>query len=132
MRAAHYAKALAALIEAHPKKVDELIVDTLKLMHANGHDHLQKKLLRSFSRMYEREEKKTTIEVVTAEPIKDSEIQTLLKKKVFSTLLSAKHKRVIRKIDNSLIGGTVVQTGSLRVDQSYKKALIELYQNVIK
>ncbi len=132
MRAAHYAHALEELLKAHPEKESELVERMFTVVHENGHDHLLKKILRSFTRLHERDAKKSTIEVVTATPIAEAEVQKLLKQDPFKKILSADHKHVKRTVDETIVGGTIVRTGGERIDTSYKRALIELYQHITK
>lgn len=132
MRAAHYAHALEELLKEQPTKETELVERLLTVVHENGHDHLLKKILRSFTKLHERDAKKSTIEVVTSSPITESEVQKLLKIDPFKRILSPDHKHVKRSVDDTIVGGTIVKTGGQRIDQSYKRALIELYQHITK
>lgn len=132
MRASHYAHALHQLLREQPSKESELIKQTLKTVHENGHDHLLHKILRSFTRLEERSSKRHTIEVVTSAPISETDVQKILKKDPFKKILSADHKHVKRTVDDSIIGGVIVRTGAERVDTSYKRALIQLYQHITK
>jgi ATP synthase F1 delta subunit len=132
MRAAHYAHALEELLKESPAKETELVERLFTVIKENGHEHLLKKVLRSFTRLHERDLKKSTIEVITATPLPESEVVKLLKKAPFSKILTADHRHVSRKVDDSIVGGAIVRTGSQRIDQSYKRALIELYQHITK
>ncbi len=132
MRAAHYAHALEQLLKEHPESETELIERLVVVVRDNGHHHLLSKILRSFTKLHERDEKRNTIEVITATAVGETDIQRLLKSDPFKRILSTKHKHVKRTIDDSIVGGTIVRTGSQRVDASFKRALIELYQNITK
>ena len=132
MRAAHYAYALEELLREEPTKETELVDRMLTVVHQNGHDHLLKKILRAFTKLHDRHIKRSTIEVVTATPITEADVQKLLKSEPFKKILSADHKHVKRTVDDSIVGGTIVRTGAERVDTSYKRALIELYQHITK
>ena len=70
--------------------------------------------------------------MVTATPIAEAEVQKLLKEERFSKILSKDHRHVARKVDETIVGGTIMRTGSERVDGSYKRALIDLYQDITK
>jgi F0F1-type ATP synthase delta subunit len=132
MRAAHYAHALEELLKEQPGKETELVERLLIVVHENGHDHLLKKILRSFTKLHERDAKKSTIEVVTSSPITESEVQKLLKVDPYKRILLADHKHVKRTVDDTIVGGAIIRTGGQRIDQSYKRALIELYQHITK
>ena len=132
MRASHYARALLELSKDEPKNVDTLVERLWQLMQKNGHQHLAKKVLRAFTKMSQREEKMSTIEVITAVPIAETSVQKILKKAPFYNVLSTSHKKVLRTVDESVVGGVIVKTGSRRVDQSFKRSLSELYQHITK
>lgn len=130
MRAFHYARALEDLLKEEPKNEEEILRNFFETIEKNGHEHLLKKILRSFTRINQRNLKQSTIEVVTAKPIAETEVQKILKQSPFNKILTTSHKRVARTIDESIVGGIIVRTGSERVDQSYKRALTELYQHI--
>lgn len=130
MRAYHYARALEDLIKEDPKNEEQIMRHFFETIEKNGHEYLLRKVLRSFIRLNQRAVKLSTIEVVTAEPIADTEVQKILKQSPFNKILTTSHKRVARTVDDTLIGGIIVRTGSERVDNSYKRALTELYQHI--
>lgn len=132
MRASHYAHALDELLKENPKKESELLERLLQIVHENGHNHMLKKILRSFTRLHEQSAKKNTIEVISDKPISETDVQKILKKEPFKKILTAEHKHVKRSVDDSIIGGIIVRTGGERIDTSYKRALIELYQHITK
>ena len=131
MRAIHYAKAFHEL--ALSKKVEgaTLVKQFVGTVAQNGHTHLFPKIVRSLERTLSREEKKETIEVTSAKELSPEEVRKLLKKDPFKHALSSAHKKVIQKVDETLVGGSVVRTGSLKIDASHKHSLLELYQSVI-
>lgn len=132
MRAFHYATALHSLLALHPEKEDELITQFMSTVRANGHEHLLIKIVRSFEKIEKKILTASTIEVTSVVKMSTEEVTKLLRTEPFSKLLSTKHKHVIRKEDDTLVGGVVVKAGSLSVDQSYKRALLDLYQNITK
>ena len=131
MRASHYAKALFDLTE-NGKITDAVLVErVVATATANGHAHLLPKIARSFERIVAQEEKRRTIVVTGATALSQEDVIKLLKREPYSRALSADHKKVVRKTDDTLVGGVVVRAGSLRVDGSYKRALLDLYQSLI-
>ena len=131
MRASWYAKAFFDLANSKTMGEEQLINHFTKTVTENGHAFMFPQILRSLKRIQEREEQKTTIEITSVAPISENEIGTILKHRYFKHAVSPFHKRVIRKTDETLVGGTVVRTGTLRVDTSYKRALLDLYTNVV-
>ncbi len=130
MRAAHYAKALHEILKTHKQDEEKMLKHFAETVAANGHAHLFRKIIKSYERMLAKEDKATTIEVTSATPLSTDAVAALLKKEPFKHALSASHKRVERKTDDSIVGGIVVRTGTMRIDGSYKRSLLELYQTL--
>lgn len=130
MRAGHYAQALWEL-ESEGRVDEQALRNVVQFAVKNGHTHLFPKILKLLGRIAAREERKRTIEVITAKEMSQEQVAQLLKKEPFSRAVSSEHKKVVRRIDHSLIGGAVVCAGGIRIDGSYKQALLELYQNII-
>ena len=131
MRGTHYAHALQEILKSSPKDEDTLLKNFAGTVVANGHAHLFPKIIKSFERMLAKDVKAGTIEVTSAKPLAQEEVAALLKKEPFKNALSVSHKRVERKVDDGIIGGIVVRTGTTRIDGSYKRALLDLYQSLI-
>lgn len=131
MRAAHYAKALQELTAAGKISEGMLMKQFVSTVAQNGHAHLFPKIVRSLERIERREEKKATIEVTSAMELTAEKVAALLKQEPFKQAIAPGHKKVIRKIDETLVGGTVVRTGTLKIDASHKHALLDLYQSLI-
>lgn len=131
MRAIYYAQAFYELATAEKREDSKLVEHFVATVARNGHAHLLPQIMRSLEQILRREEKKATIEVVSAKEMTPVQVGTLLKQDLFKHALSPLHKKVLRKTDETLVGGTVVRTGALRIDASYKRALLELYQSLI-
>lgn len=129
MRASSYSKALHEALLEHPHSEEKLLRQFTETVVANGHVHLFPRIVKSFARMVAKEEQATTIEVVSATELSQEEVVALLKREPFKHALSTRHRRVVRKTDDTLIGGTIVQTETVRIDASFKRALQNIYQN---
>ena len=132
MRAVHYAEALYSVITDHPKDEEKLIGNFVETLKANGHTHFLPRIIRSILRYHARDEKARTISITSAKELSEKDTQEILRKEPFKNLLSASHRRVERIVDDSVIGGVIVRAKAVRVDTSYKRALIELYQSLIR
>lgn len=130
MRASYYAKALREIETSGTIPEEKLVEHFLGVLAQNGHTHMLPNILRSYERMRSKEEAQGTIEVTSATSMAESEVQALLKKDPFRNVLTASHKKVIRKTDPTLVGGVVVRSGTTRYDASYKRMLLELYQSL--
>lgn len=131
MRASYYAKALREIEVSGKIPEDKLVDHFLRTLTQNGHAHMLPKIVRSYERIRNNEEAQSTVEVTSASPMTEQDVQALLKKDPFRNVLTASHKKVIRKTDTTLIGGAVVRSGTTRYDASYKRMLLELYQSLI-
>lgn len=129
MRASSYAKALHEALLAHPHMEEKLLKQCAETVVANGHAYLFSRIIKSFARIVAKEEQATTIEVVSATPLTQEEVVALLKQEPFKHALSTRHRRVVRKTDSTIIGGTIVRTETTRIDASFKKSLQHIYQN---
>lgn len=132
MRASTYAQALWELSE-DPKhgKDNDLVRNFLATVERKGHAHLFPKIARSLERISKRQAQRETIEVASAEALSEPEVATLLKSEPYKHAVGPKHRKVVRRVDPTLIGGAVVRTSSARIDGSHKRALLELYQSLI-
>ena len=129
MRASHYAQAFHELTLTPKMEEGALVKQFVATVAENGHAHLLPKIVRSLERIHRREEKRETIEVTSSKELSPGEVSELLKHEPFKHALSPSHKKVVRKVDETLVGGTLVRTGALRIDASYKRALLELYRH---
>jgi F0F1-type ATP synthase delta subunit len=130
MRASYYSRALHALLATAPTSSEKLLKQFTETVVANGHAHLLPKIVRSFEKLTVKDEKASTIEVVSATPLTEAAVAALLKQEPYKLALSPSHKKVVRKTDDAVIGGIVVRTGAMRIDGSHKRALLDLYQNM--
>lgn len=130
MRATHYAKALYSAITDHPNNEEKLVGNFIETLTANGHTHFLPRIIRSILRYHARDEKERTISITSSKELSEKDTQEILRKEPFKNLLAASHKRVERIIDDSVIGGVIVRTKAVRVDASYKRALLELYKSI--
>ncbi len=131
MRASHYAHALFESLKDHPQKQDEIFKNFFGTLKINGHQHLIQKILRSFERRNAKEEARTTITITSAHDLSDTEVQNLLKREPYKNLLTAKHKKVLKTVDETLITGSVVRSKGTRADGSGKRLLWDFYQSFI-
>lgn len=132
MRASYYAKAFLELSVAQTVEERRLVKQFVATVTQNGHTYLFSKIVRSLERILRREEKKKTIEVTSAGDLSVERSLKLLKTAPFKEMLSLRgDEKIIRKRDETIIGGTIVRTGSIKIDASHKRALLELYQSLI-
>lgn len=130
MRASWYAKAIYELVETGAMSKEKSVEHVVGVVRMNGHEYMLPKIVRAIERIAQKNAKHETIEVITANELPQTEVSALLRQEQFAKILSPLHKRVVRKVDPTLIGGTIVKTDSERIDMSYKRMLQEIYQNM--
>ena len=82
-----------------------------------------------FERLIAREERRLTVELTTARELTDAETKAILKQ-----IEDAVGRKVeaTQKVDPDLVGGIVLQAGSLRVDASVRGRLERLRTELVK
>ena len=82
-----------------------------------------------FERLMAREERRLTVELTTARELTDAETKAILKQ-----IEDAAGRKVeaTQKVDPDLVGGIVLQAGSLRVDASVRGRLERLRNELVR
>jgi F-type H+-transporting ATPase subunit delta len=85
-------------------------------------------MAREFDRLVAREERRLDVELTTAFELSDDEAQ-----RIVAQIEKASGRRVdaTRTVDPALIGGLVLQAGSLRVDASVRGRLERLRRELV-
>jgi F-type H+-transporting ATPase subunit delta len=86
-------------------------------------------IAKEFERLMAREERRLTVELTTARELTDVEADAILKQ-----IEDAAGRKVeaTRKVDPDLVGGIVLQAGSLRVDASVRGRLERLRHELVR
>jgi F-type H+-transporting ATPase subunit delta len=86
-------------------------------------------IAREFERLMAREERRLTVELTTARELSDAETKAILEQ-----IEEAAGRKVeaTQKVDPDLVGGIVLQAGSLRVDASVRGRLERLRNELVK
>ena len=130
MRASWYSQALYEVLTSHKGDEEKLLKQFKETVIRNGHAHMFPKILRSYERLLAKKQKEATIEVTSATLLSEKAVAELLKKSPYKNVLSTSHRSVGRKVDETITGGVVVRTSTMRIDASYKRMLLELYQKI--
>jgi F-type H+-transporting ATPase subunit delta len=115
--------ALAALTEGY----DELVRNFLRLLAEKGRAARLEEIQREFERLVAREQGQLNVELTTAFELSDDEAREIL-----ARIEGATGRRIeaTRKVDPDLIGGLILQAGSLRLDASVRGRLERLRQGL--
>jgi F-type H+-transporting ATPase subunit delta len=108
---------------------DQLLRNFLRLVAEKGRIGSIEEIAREFDRLMAREERRLNVELTTARELSDAEARDLLKQ---IEEASGRTIEATRRVDASLIGGFVLQAGSMRVDASVRGRLEGLRHELVK
>ncbi len=86
-------------------------------------------IAKEFERLIAREERRLTVELTTARELSDAEATAIL---LQIEQAAGRKVEATRKVDPGLVGGIVLQAGSLRVDASVRGRLARLRHELVK
>ena len=108
---------------------DELTRNFVLLVAEKGRATELEEIYRELDRLVAAEEKRLNVELTTAFELTDEEAASILGK---IEQASGRSVKATRKVDPSLIGGIVLQAGSLRVDASVRGRIEGLRHDLVK
>ena len=116
-------QAKAAILGDIAGDEEPLLASFLELVAAKGRAGELEEIAREFERLMAREERRLTVELTTARELSDDEAAAIL-----AQIEEAAGRKVeaTRSVDPGLVGGIVLQAGSLRVDASVRGRLERL------
>jgi F-type H+-transporting ATPase subunit delta len=121
-------RAKAELLDQLIGEADELVRNFLRLTAEKGRIGEIEEIAREFDRLMAAEERRLSVELTTAYELSDAEARALLKQ---IEEASGRKVEATRKVDPDLIGGFVLQAGSMRVDASLRGRLNALRQELV-
>jgi F-type H+-transporting ATPase subunit delta len=121
-------QAKADLLEQLLGEADPLVRNFLRLVAEKGRIREIEDIAREFERLVAVEERRLSVELTTAYALSDEEAQRILKQIEDA---SGRKVEATQKVDPSLIGGFVLQAGSMRVDASLRGRLNRLRQELV-
>jgi F-type H+-transporting ATPase subunit delta len=116
-------RAKADTIEAILGGVDELVRNFLLVTIEKHRAAELREIRKEFDRLVAAEERRLTVELTTAEELTDDEAREIVQQ---IEKASGRPVDASRNVDPSLIGGIVLQAGSMRVDASVRGRLERL------
>ena len=108
---------------------DALVRNFLRLAAEKGRIGEIEEIAREFDRLMAREERRLNVELTTAYELSDQDARALLKQIEDA---SGRKVEATRKVDPGLIGGFVLQAGSMRVDASVRGRLEGLRHELVR
>jgi F-type H+-transporting ATPase subunit delta len=122
------ARAKAEVLTEILADADELIRNFLLLTAEKGRIGDVEEMAREFERLVAREERRLAVELTTAYELSDEEAADLIRQ---IEQASGRKVEATRHVDPSLIGGVVLQAGSLRLDASVRGRLNRLRRELV-
>ncbi len=121
--------AKAAILADLAGDEEPLFTHFLQVVAEKGRAGELEEIAKEFERLIAREERRLTVEVTTARELTDAEAESILKQ-----IEKAAGRKVdaTRKVDPDLVGGIVLQAGSLRVDASVRGRLERLRHELVR
>jgi len=118
----------AALLGEILGDADELTRNFVLLVTEKGRATELEEICRELEALVAAEQQRLTVELTTAYELSDEEADSILRK---IEAASGRDVEATRTVDSSLIGGLVLQVGSMRVDASVKGRLDRLRQELV-
>jgi F-type H+-transporting ATPase subunit delta len=107
---------------------DEVVRNFLLLLVQKGRAGELEAIAAEFEALVAREQGRLTVELTTAKELSDEEVRSILEGIERS---SGRTVEATRKVDPALIGGIVLQAGSLRIDASVRGRLERLRNELV-
>jgi F-type H+-transporting ATPase subunit delta len=121
--------AKAAVLEDLLGDADELVRNFLRLAAEKGRIGEIEEIAREFERLMAREERRLTVELTTAQELTDDEAASIVGQ---IERASGRKVEATRRVDSKLIGGMILQAGTMRVDASVRGRLERLRHELVR
>jgi F-type H+-transporting ATPase subunit delta len=122
------ARAKADVLQELLGDADELVRNFLRLTAEKGRIGEIGEIAREFERLVARAERRLAVELTTAYELSDDEANEVIRQIEHA---SGRKVEATRHVDPSLIGGLVLQAGSLRLDASVRGRLNRLRRELV-
>ena len=119
----------ADVLEQVLGEADELVRNFLRLLVEKGRSGEIEEIARELDRLVAAEERRLSVELTTAYELSDADARALLQQ-----IEQASGRKVVatRQVDPALIGGFVLQAGSMRVDASVRGRIERLRDELVR
>jgi len=121
-------KEKAAALDSILRGVDELVRNFLLLVAEKNRTAQIEEIAREFDRLVAAEERRLEVELTTAFELSDKEAKSIVAQ---IEKASGRQVDATRSVDPNLIGGLILQAGSMRVDASVRGRLNRLRHDLV-
>lgn len=118
----------ASALDDLSEGADPLVRNALRLVASRGRASELRAIVRSFEEIVDRAERRLVVELQTAQPLTDEEAAAIVRR---IEEASGRTVEATRSVDPSLVGGLVLQAGSLRADASVRGRLERLRRDLV-
>jgi F-type H+-transporting ATPase subunit delta len=122
-------RAKVSILEGLLGEADELVRNFLLVLAQRGRAAELEEVEREFERLVAREEGRIEVELTTAVELSDDEAREIVGQ---IERASGRSVEATRKVDPALIGGIVLQAGTLRVDASVRGRFERLRRELVQ
>ena len=130
MKAQQYAEALFLSSQNKSEEdVERIVLATIELLKEKGYIRLLPAILRELEKIQTRREETKELVVRVAQDSDVDAFKEQIQKDVETLAATSLPKKVIS--DNTLIGGYELRAKGARIDRTYKRSLLTLYNNLI-
>jgi F-type H+-transporting ATPase subunit delta len=121
--------AKAAILGDLVGEEEPLFANFLHLVAEKGRAGELEEIAREFERLMAREERRLSVELITARELSDEEAAAIMRQ---IEQAAGRTVEATRTVDPRLVGGIVLRAGSLRVDASVRGRLERLRHELVK
>lgn len=118
----------ASLVDEILGEADELLRNFLRLTAEKGRIGDLEEIAQEVERLIAEHERRLTVELTTAYELSDEEARGIIEK---IEQASGRTVDATRKVDENIIGGLILQAGSLRLDASVRGQLERLRRELV-
>ncbi len=122
-----YARALVDSIYENPEKLDFYVNNLKNILLKRGLERKTKEVLENTITVVKERTKSEAVKIISAKDINDENTKCIVEK--FSI---SKAKNIIKVKNPNLIGGYIIENNWVENDKTYKKALLNLFEEIKK
>ena len=120
--------AKASVLDEVTTGADSVVRNFLRVVASKGRSGQLRAISDAFEQIVDREQGRLTVELTTAYELDDAETAAIVRQ---IEQASGQSVEATRSVDPNLIGGLILQAGSLRVDASVRGRLNKLRQDLV-
>jgi F-type H+-transporting ATPase subunit delta len=120
--------AKAGVLDEVMRDADPIVRNFVRVVASKGRSGQLRQIAEEFDAIVDREQGRLTVELTTAHAIDDAETAAIVRQ---IEQASGRTVEATRSVDPALIGGLILQAGSLRVDASVRGRLNRLRRELV-